>query len=63
MWATALSIITLASTLVVCSYVAKGARKLEAGLGALLEQQRERGRCVERHLAQARQSLTELEQS
>lgn len=57
----ALSIVTLASTLVACGYVAKGALELDAGLNELLEQQSEWRRCVEEELARVRQSATELE--
>jgi hypothetical protein len=61
MWMIALSIVTLASALVACGYVAKSALELGAGLGALLEQQSERRRSLERELARVRQSVTELE--
>jgi hypothetical protein len=61
MWVIALSIVTLASTLVVSGYVAKGALALDAGLNALLEQQSESRRRLERELERVRQSVTELE--
>jgi len=61
MWVIALSIVSLASTLVACGYVAKGALQLDAGLDTLLEQQSECRRCLERELAQVRQSVMELE--
>lgn len=62
MWVIALSIVTLASTLVACGYVAKRALALDAGLDALLEQQSECRRSLEQELARARQSVSELEQ-
>ena len=61
MWVIALSIVTLASTLVACGYVAQGALRLDAGLDALLEQQSEYRSCLARELARVRQSVTELE--
>jgi hypothetical protein len=60
MWVTALNIVTLVSMLVVLGYVAFAARKLDASLGSLLEDQSERLRRIERDLDRVRQALESI---
>lgn len=57
MWVIALNIITFALMLAVLGYVAFCARKLEAGLDAMLTEQGDRLRRIERDLDRVRQAL------
>jgi predicted nucleic acid-binding protein len=57
MWVATLNIVTLALMLAVLGYVAFAARRLEASLGTLLDDQVERLRRIERDLDRVRQAL------
>jgi hypothetical protein len=56
MWVT-LNIVTFLSLLAALGYVAFAARRLDTSLGAMLEDQAERRRDIERNLERTRQSL------
>jgi hypothetical protein len=60
MWVTALNIVTLALMLGVLCYVALAARKLEATLTTVLDDQSERLRRMERDLDRVRQALDSI---
>lgn len=60
MWVTALDIVTLALMLGVLCYVAFAARKLDASLTALMDDQSERLRRIERDLDRVRQALDSI---
>lgn len=60
MWVTALNIITLTLMLAVLGYVTYCARKLEAGLDAMLVEQGDRLRRIERDLDRVRQALDSI---
>lgn len=60
MWATTLNIVMLMAMLATLGYVALAARKLDASLGSLLQEQSERLGDVERDLERARQSLAQM---
>jgi hypothetical protein len=60
MWVTALNIATLVLMLAVLGYVAVAARKLDASLSTLLEDQSERLRRIERDLDRVRQALESI---
>lgn len=60
MWVTALNIVTLALMLGVLCYVAIAARKLDASLTALMDDQSERLRRIERDLDRVRQALDSI---
>ena len=60
MWVTTLNIVTLVLMLAVLGYVAFAARKLDASLGSLLEDQSERLRRIERDLDRVRQALESI---
>lgn len=60
MWATTLNIVMLMAMLATLGYVALAARKLDASLGSLLQEQSERRGDVERDLERARQSLAQM---
>lgn len=60
MWATTLNIVMLMAMLATLGYVALAARKLDARLGSLLQEQSERRGDVERDLERARQSLAQM---
>jgi hypothetical protein len=57
MWVTALNIVTLVLMLVVLGYIGFAARKFDASLTALLDDQSERLRKIERDLDRVRQAL------
>lgn len=57
MWVTVLNIITLVLMLMVLGYVVYSARKLQSNLDALLEEQGDRLRRIERDLDRIRQAL------
>ena len=59
MWVT-LNIVTLLSLLAALGYVAFAARRLDASLGAMLEEQGTTRRSTELHLESARTSLEQL---
>lgn len=60
MWVTALDIVTLALMLGVLCYVAFAARKLDASLTTLMDDQSERLRRIERDLDRVRQALDSI---
>jgi hypothetical protein len=60
MWVTALNIVTLVLMLAVLAYVGLAARQLDASLTALLDDQGERLRRIERDLDRVRQSLDSI---
>lgn len=60
MWVTALDIVTLALMLGVLCYVAIAARKLDASLTAMMDDQSERLRRIERDLDRVRQALDSI---
>jgi hypothetical protein len=60
MWVTAVNIITLVLMLAVLGYVTYSARKLEAGLDAMLVEQGDRLRRIERDLDRVRQALDSI---
>lgn len=60
MWATTLNIVMLMAMLGTLGYVALAARRLDASLGSLLQEQSERRGDVERDLERARQSLAQM---
>ncbi len=60
MWVTTLNIVTLLSLLGALGYVALAARKLDASLGALIEDQDVSRRGVERDLARARAAVEKI---
>lgn len=60
MWVTTLNIVTLILMLAVLGYVTFAARKLHDGLTALLEDQSDRLRRVERDLDRVRQALDSI---
>lgn len=62
MWVTTLNIVTLGVLLAALAYVARGTRKLDASLDALVAQQSERRRRLERDLERVSQSVAEMEQ-
>jgi hypothetical protein len=57
MWVAALNIVTLVLMLAVLVYVGMAARRLDASLTALLDDQGERLRRIERDLDRVRQAL------
>jgi len=61
MWVTTLTIVTLAAMLVALAHIARSTRRLDARLGALGEEQRERRGCMEKELERVRQEAAELE--
>lgn len=60
MWVTALNIVTLVLMLGVLAFVGLAARRLDASLTALLDDQGERLRRIERDLDRVRQSLDSI---
>jgi hypothetical protein len=60
MWVTALNIVTLVLMLAVLVYVGIAARRLDASLTALLDDQGERLRRIERDLDRVRQALDSI---
>lgn len=60
MWVTALNIVTLVLMLAVLGYVGFAARKFDASLSALLDDQSERLRRIERDLDRVRQALDSI---
>lgn len=60
MWVTTLNIITLALMLAVLAYVTFSARKLEGSLDAMLAEQADRLRRIERDLDRVRQALDSI---
>jgi hypothetical protein len=60
MWVTALNIVTLVLMLAVLGYIGVAARRLDASLTALLEEQGERLRRIERDLDRVRQALDSM---
>ena len=60
MWVTTLNIVTLVLMLAVLAYVGFAARKLDASLGSLLQDQSERLRRIERDLDRVRQALESI---
>ncbi|MGH8176446.1 MAG: hypothetical protein ACREV5_09315 [Steroidobacter sp.] len=60
MWVTTLNIITLALMIAVLGYVTVAARKLDERLTALLDDQSERLRKLERDLDRVRQALDSI---
>ena len=63
MWVTTLSIVTLLSLLGALGYVASAARKLDASLGALIEDQDMSRRCIERDVERARAAIEQISSS
>jgi hypothetical protein len=63
MWVTTLNIVTLGVLLAALAYVARGTRKLDASLDALVAQQSERRRRMERDLERVSQSVAEMERA
>jgi hypothetical protein len=60
MWVTALNIVTLVLMLGVLAYVGLAARRLDASLTTLLDDQGERLRRIERDLDRVRQALDSI---
>jgi hypothetical protein len=60
MWVTALNIVTLVLMLAVLVYVGIAARRLDASLTTLLDDQGERLRRIERDLDRVRQALDSI---
>ena len=60
MWVTALNIVTLVLMLAVLVYVGMAARRLDASLTGLLDDQGERLRRIERDLDRVRQALDSI---
>lgn len=60
MWVTALNIVTLVLMLAVLTFVGLAARRLDASITALLDDQGERLRRIERDLDRVRQALDSI---